>query len=136
MFAKSAMVAGRLLMVVVLTSSQLAHAQVQVPLPSSIFNLSQALSRIFSPLTADDKRKHHQAVLSAVSTLDNGEVIRWYSDTSYNHGIVEIVITSQLSGKLCRKLYTKVSTERHEETDQFWGCLNGDGMWEFFRSRH
>ena len=136
MFAKSVTVAGKLLMVVALIGNSTAVAQVQIPLPETIFRLSEAFKKIFDPLSADDRRKHHQAVLSAVSTLDNGEVIRWYSDTSYNHGVVEIIMTSQLSGKLCRKIYTSVNTERHKETDQFWGCLNSDGMWEFFRSRH
>lgn len=130
------MVVGSILTAAVLTVSNPVDAQVQIPVPASVYNLSQSLSRLFNPMTADDTRKHHGAVLTAVSTLDNGEHIRWYSDDSYNHGVVEIIATAQLSGKLCRRVYTTVVTSRSRDTQEFWGCHNGDGSWEFFKSRH
>ncbi|NBR61500.1 MAG: hypothetical protein EBT86_07585 [Actinobacteria bacterium] len=89
---------------------------------------------MFHGLSESDKRKHIQTVLTAISSMDNGEVVRWYSDDSYNHGIVEIVATSRLSGKLCRRVYSSIITEKIRDDVEYWACMSRDGTWHFHKN--
>jgi len=131
MFAKSVMVVGKLLTAAVLIAS--TPAQAQMRWSESMYTIITSFNRIFNRLSEDDRRKHQQAVYTAVSSLDNGEFVRWYSDDSYNHGIVEIVATARLSGRLCRRVYTTVITEKSKENNEFWGCMDRDNVWEFHK---
>ena len=125
------MVVGKLLTVAALIVS--TPAQAQMRWSESMYSIITSFNRIFDRLSEDDRRKHQQAVYTAVSSLDNGEFVRWYSDDSYNHGIVEIVATSQLSGRLCRRVYSTVITEKRKEFNEFWGCMDRDNTWHFHK---
>jgi len=131
MFAKSVMVVGKLLTAAVLIAS--TPAQAQMRWSESMYGIITSFNRIFDRLSEDDRRKHQQAVYTAVANLDNGEFVRWYSDDSYNHGIVEIVATAQLSGRLCRRVYSTVITEKRKEFNEFWGCMDRDSTWHFHK---
>ena len=131
MFAKRGMVVGKLLTAAVLIVSTPAEAQLRWS--ESAYSIINSFNRIFDRLSEGDHRKHTQAVLTAVANLDNGEFVRWYSDDSYNHGIVEIVATSQLSGRLCRRVYSTIVTEKSRENSEYWGCMGGDGQWSFHK---
>lgn len=131
MFAKNVMVVGKLLTAAALIVS--TPAQAQLRWSESAYSIINSFNRMFDRLSEGDQRKHTQAVLTAVGNLDNGEFVRWYSDDSYNHGIVEIVATSQLSGRLCRRVYTTVITEKSRENKEFWGCMGSDGAWDFHK---
>ena len=131
MFAKKGMVVGKLLTAAALIVSTPTEAQLRWS--ESAYSIINSFNKMFDRMSEGDQRKHTQAVLTAVANLDNGEFVRWYSDDSYNHGIVEIVATSQLSGKLCRRVYSTVVTEKSKENKEYWGCMNGDGTWDFFR---
>lgn len=134
MLAKSVMVLGKLLTAAALIVSTQVNAQVSIRVPESIWSIKNSLVRMLDGLNEHDRRKHQQAMYTALGNLDNGEVIRWYSDDSYNHGIVEIVMTSRLSGKLCRRVYSEVRTERSRKADEHWACLDeSTNMWEFFK---
>ena len=132
MLAKNVMVLGKLLTAAALIVS--TQAQAQITVPESIWSIRNSLVRMFDGLTEHDRRKHQQAIYTALGNLDNGEVIRWYSDDSYNHGLVEIVMTQRLSGKLCRRVYSEVRTERSRKADEHWACLDeSTRMWDFFK---
>jgi surface antigen len=131
MFAKSGMVVGKLLTAAVLIVNTPAHAQLRWS--ESAYSIINSFNRMFDRLSEGDQRKHMQAVLTAVGNLDNGEFVRWYSDDSYNHGIVEIVATSQLSGRLCRRVYQTIVTEKRRDHSEYWGCMSGDGQWNFHK---
>jgi len=110
------------------------NAQIDIRVPEGVWNVKNSLVRLFDGLSDHDRRKHQQAMYTALSNLDNGEVMRWYSDDSYNHGLVEIVMTQRLSGKLCRRVYAQVNTERRRQAQEHWACLDeSTGMWEFFK---
>lgn len=124
------MVVGKLLMVGALTVGSVAHAQVRMS--ESMYMLFNAIVKMTDGLTTDDRRKYEQAVYTALNNLDNGEVVKWYSDSSYNHGAVEIVATARLSGNLCRRLYTTVVTQKDSKNEDRWACYNNStGLWEF-----
>ena len=125
------MVVGKLLTAAVLIAS--TPAQAQMRWSESMYGIITSFNRIFDRLSEDDRRKHQQAVYTAVANLDNGEFVRWYSDDSYNHGIVEIVATAQLSGRLCRRVYSTVITEKRKEFNEFWGCMDRDNTWHFHK---
>lgn len=125
------MVVGKLLTAAALIVSTPTEAQLRWS--ESAYSIINSFNKMFDRMSEGDQRKHTQAVLTAVANLDNGEFVRWYSDDSYNHGIVEIVATSQLSGKLCRRVYSTVVTEKSKENKEYWGCMNSDGTWDFFR---
>jgi surface antigen len=132
MFAKSVMVVGELLTVAALTIGSTAHAQ--ITMSESMYKLFNAIVKMTDGLTTDDRRKYEQAVYTALANLDNGEFVRWYSDDSYNHGIVEVVATAKLSGQTCRRIYTTVITAKSKTTDERWGCYNeSTKLWEFFK---
>jgi len=131
MFAKSGMVVGKLLTAAVLIVS--TPVQAQLRWSESAYSIINSFNRMFDRLSEGDQRKHMQAVLTAVGNLDNGEFVRWYSDDSYNHGIVEIVATSQLSGRLCRRVYQTIITEKRRDHSEYWGCMSGDGQWNFHK---
>lgn len=131
MLAKSVMVVGSLLTAAVLTVSTPVLAQNTAA--ESLYRFSTALNRFFDRLTEDDRRKYHQAMYTALGNLDNGEIIKWYSDTSYNHGTVEIVMTTRLSGRLCRRVYSEIRTERNATSSEHWACLTNDGTWDFHK---
>jgi len=131
MFAKSVMVVGKLLTAAVLIVS--TPVQAQLRWSESAYSIINSVNRLFGKLSEDDRRKHQQAVYTAVATLDNGEFVRWYSDDSYNHGIVEIMATARLSGRLCRRVYTTVITEKNREDNEFWGCMDKDNTWHFHK---
>jgi surface antigen len=132
MFAKSGMVVGKLLTVAVLTVGSTAHAQIRMS--ESMYKLYNAIVKMTDGLTTDDRRKYEQAVYTALANLDNGEFVRWYSDDSYNHGIVEVVATAKLSGQTCRRIYTTVITEKSKTAEERWACYNeSTKLWEFFK---
>ena len=122
MFARSVMVVGKLLTAVALVVSTPAHSQIVVP--ESVYNLGMALNRLFDRVTEDERTKFQAAIHTALANLDNGEVIKWYSNTSYNHATIEIVGTSQLSGRLCRRFYAEFNTERSTQHFEKWGCYD------------
>lgn len=126
------MVVGKLLMAGALIVG--SPAQAQLVLNESLYTIYSSINRFFDRLTEDDRRKIQQSVYTALHNLDNGEIIRWYSDTSYNHGIVEVVATAQLSGRLCRRIYITVNTERTTQTFEHWGCYNeSTKTWQFHK---
>ena len=125
------MVVGKLLTAAVLIVS--TPVQAQLRWSESAYSIINSVNRLFGKLSEDDRRKHQQAVYTAVATLDNGEFVRWYSDDSYNHGIVEIMATARLSGRLCRRVYTTVITEKNREDNEFWGCMDKDNTWHFHK---
>lgn len=132
MFAKSVTVVGKLLTAAVLIASTPAQAQITVP--ESIYRLFNSVAKMTDGLTTDDRRKYEQAVYSAVANLDNGESIKWYSDTSYNHGIVEVVATAQFNGQVCRRIYASVITTRSKTNTERWACYDeSTKLWEFFK---
>lgn len=132
MFAKSVTVVGKLLTAAVLIAN--TPAQAQIRMTEGMYTLYNAISRMMDGLTTDDRRKYEQAVYSALANLDNGETIKWYSDTSYNHGIVEIVATAQLNGMTCRRIYATVITTRDKTHVERWGCYNeSTKLWEFIK---
>lgn len=126
------MVVGKLLMVVALTVGNTAHAQLRMS--ESVYQLYNAFKRMTDSLTSDDRRKYEQAVYTALANLDNGEFVRWYSDDSYNHGIVEVVATARMNGQICRRIYATVITEKSRTNDERWACYNeSTKLWEFFK---
>ena len=131
MFAKSVMVVGKLLTAAALIVSTPAEAQLRWS--ESMYGIITSFNRMFDRLSESDKRKHIQTVLTAISNMDNGEIVRWYSDDSYNHGIVEIVATSRLSGRLCRRVYSSIITERRRDDVEYWACMDSDGTWFFHK---
>lgn len=134
MLAKSVMVVGKLLTAAALIVSTQANAQVTIRLPESIWTIKNSVIRMLDGLNEDDRRKHQQAMFTALGNLDNGEVIRWYSDDSYNHGIVEIIMTQRLSGRLCRRVYSEIRTTSSRNTEEHWACLDeSTRMWSFFK---
>jgi surface antigen len=130
MFAKKGMVVGKLLTAAALIVSTPVESQLRWS--ESAYSIINSFNKFFDKLSEGDVRKNTQAILTAVTHLNNGEFVRWYSDDSYNHGLVEIIATSRLSGKLCRRVYSTVWTEKSSENKEFWGCLNADGSWSFF----
>ena len=131
MFARSVMVVGKLLTAAALIVSTPAEAQLRWS--ESAYSIINSFNRMFDRLSEGDQRKHTQAVLTAVANLDNGEFVRWYSDDSYNHGIVEIIMTTRLSGRLCRRVYSTVITEKSKENKEYWACMSSDGRWDFHK---
>jgi len=132
MFAKKGMVVGKLLTVAALTIG--SPAQAQIRMSEGMYTLYNAVVRMMDGLSTHDRRKYEQAVYTALANLDNGEVVRWYSDTSYNHGAVEVAATARLSGRLCRRIYTSVHTEKSQVNDDRWACLNeSTNLWEFIK---
>jgi len=126
------MVVGKLLMVVALTVGNTAHAQLRMS--ESVYQLYNAFKRMTDNLTSDDRRKYEQAVYTALANLDNGEFVRWYSDDSYNHGIVEVMATARMNGQICRRIYATVITEKSRTNDERWACYNeSTKLWEFFK---
>ena len=126
------MVVGKLLTVAALTVGNTAHAQLRMS--ESVYQLYNAFKRMTDSLTSDDRRKYEQAVYTALANLDNGEFVRWYSDDSYNHGIVEVVATARMNGQICRRIYATVITEKSRTNDERWACYNeSTKLWEFFK---
>ena len=126
------MVVGKLLTVAALTVGSTAHAQIRMS--ESMYQLYNAFKRMTDSLTSDDRRKYEQAVYTALANLDNGEFVRWYSDDSYNHGIVEVMATARMNGQICRRIYATVITEKSRTNDERWACYNeSTKLWEFFK---
>ena len=132
MFAKKGMVLGKLLMAGALIVGNPVHAQLRMS--ESMYQLYNAFKKMTDGLTSDDRRKYEQAVYTALANLDNGEFVRWYSDDSYNHGIVEVVATARMRGQICRRIYTTVITGKNRLNDDRWACYNeSTKLWEFFK---
>ena len=126
------MVVGKLLMVAALTVGSSAQAQSRVN--ENIYQLFNSFKRMTDGVSADDRRKYEQAVYTALANLDNGEFVRWYSDNSYNHGLVEVMATARMNGQVCRRIYATIVTEKKRTDDERWACYNeSTKLWEFFK---
>ena len=97
----------------------------------SLFNLSNFFNKMFDKLPDEDMRKHHGALFTALNNLDNGEVARWYSDTTGNYGTVEIMATMPNGGQLCRRVYVVIVTEKGKKNYESWACQEAKGSWSF-----
>ena len=97
----------------------------------SVFTLSNFFNKLFGRLPDEDLKKHHGALFTALNNLDNGEVARWYSDTSDNHGTVEIIATMPNGGTLCRRVYVNIFTEKGKQNYESWACQEANGAWNF-----
>jgi surface antigen len=86
---------------------------------------------MFDKLPDEDMKKHHGALFTALNNLDNGEVARWYSDTTGNHGTVEIMATMPSGGTLCRRVYVNIVTEKGKKNYESWACQEANGSWNF-----
>lgn len=136
MFVKKEMVVGKLLTIVALIVSTSTEAQIIIRPPESLYQLNLGIRNLFGGLSDDEHRKHQQAVYSALNMLDNGETIKWYSDTNYTHGTVEVVSTQKLSGKVCRKIYSEVNTQRTTKHHEYMACFDGNSKtWHFFPNK-
>ena len=111
MRVKKAMVAGISLTVALLNNPAQAQNRTYNSANESFFNLSRIFNKMFDRMSDEDTQKYHGALFTALNNLDNGEVARWYSDTTGNHGTVEIMATMPNGGNLCRRVYVVVFTE-------------------------
>jgi len=97
----------------------------------SFFSLSNLFNKMFDKLPDEDMKKHHGALFTALNNLDNGEVARWYSDTTGNYGTVEIMATMPNGGTLCRRVYVVIVTEKGKKNYESWACQEANGAWNF-----
>ena len=97
----------------------------------SFFSLSRIFNKMFDRMSEEDTQKYHGALFTALNNLDNGEVARWYSDTTGNHGTVEIMATMPNGGNLCRRVYVNIFTEKGKKSAESWACMEGNGSWNF-----
>lgn len=97
----------------------------------SIFNLSNIFNKMFDRLSDEDMQKHYGALFTALNNLDNGEVAKWYSDTTGNRGTVEIMATMPTGGKLCRRVYVNIFTDKGRKNYESWACMEDNGSWNF-----
>ena len=97
----------------------------------SFFNLSNIFNKMFDKLPEEDMQKHYGALFTALNNLDNGEVARWYSDTTGNHGTVEIMATMPSGGTLCRRAYVNIVTQKGKKNYESWACQESSGSWNF-----
>jgi surface antigen len=80
----------------------------------------------------DEKEKHEQALLTALNNLDNGERVKWYNDATGNHGMVEVMATMNLGGRLCRKLQSSMVIYKSKRFYDVMACLDErNGSWNF-----
>ena len=133
MRAQRKAVAGILLTAVLLTNPEMGYGQDgtlnygQQP----FYKVSNFLNRLFDLLDEDEMRKHYATLFTALDNLNNGEVARWYSDTSGNHGAVQIAATTISRGQICRRVYVNIVTTRRGSNYESWACLNREGNWNF-----
>jgi len=140
MLAKSMMVLGKFLTVVLLTSGVVHAESWNKPLyqnelsdntttPNIIFNVYRS---IFSSLNKEDSLKHKQAVYLALNRLENGEVARWASNDGYHAGQASVMVTAMLSGRLCRRVYSVITLDTDQRSFEEWACYNNNtGTWNF-----
>jgi surface antigen len=86
---------------------------------------------MFDRMSDEDTQKYHGALFTALNNLDNGEVARWYSDTTGNYGTVEIMATMPNGGILCRRVYVVIVTEKGKKNYESWACQEANGSWNF-----
>jgi surface antigen len=97
----------------------------------SLYKLGNIFNRMFDTLSEDDMKKHYGALFTALNNLNNGEIAKWYSNTSGNHGTVEVIATMPNGGILCRKVYVNIVTEKSKKHYDSWACMDGKGEWDF-----
>ena len=130
MRVKKAMAVGILSTVALLTSPVQAQSSYNRAY-ESLFSLSNLFNKMFDKLPDEDMKKHHGALFTALNNLDNGEVARWYSDTTGNYGTVEIMATMPSGGTLCRRVYVVIVTEKGKKNYESWACQEANGAWNF-----
>jgi len=131
MRAKKAMVVG-ILSTATLLGNPIVQAQSSYNRAyESLFGLSNLFNKMFDKLPDEDTKKHYGALFTALNNLDNGEVARWYSDTTGNYGTVEIMATMPNGGQLCRRVYVDIFTEKGRKNYESWACQDGKGQWSF-----
>ena len=131
MRVKKAMAVGILSTAALLTNTSVQAQSSYNRAYESFFNLSNLFNKMFDKLPDEDMKKHHGALFTALNNLDNGEVARWYSDTTGNHGTVEIMATMPNGGQLCRRVYVNIFTEKGKKSAESWACMEGNSSWSF-----
>jgi surface antigen len=131
MRVKKAMAVGILSTAALLTNPAQAQNRTYNSANESFFNLSRIFNKMFDRLSDEDSQKYYGALFTALNNLDNGEVARWYSDTTGNHGTVEIMATMPSGGQLCRRVYVVIFTEKGKKTAESWACQEANGSWNF-----
>ena len=93
MLVKKATAAGIFLTAGLLVSPASAQNRTYNNAYESITSLARSLSKVFDKPSEEDTKKYHGALFTAFNNLDNGEIARWYSDSTGNYGTVEITAT-------------------------------------------
>jgi surface antigen len=128
------MALGKLLTAALLISTSPAQAQNSTfdSAYESLFTLSNIFNRMVDRMNDDEKEKHEQALLTALNNLDNGERVKWYNDATGNHGMVEVMATMNLGGRLCRKLQSSMIIYKSKRFYETTACLEErNGSWSF-----
>lgn len=139
MLAKSMMVLGKLLTVAIFISNTAYANSWDKPVyqteihanngPAIIFN---AYRNLFSRLNKEDSLKHQQAVFHALNRLDNGEVTTWYSNDGYRTGQVQVMVTANVNGDMCRRLYSVITLKSDQRAFEEWACYKTNtNTWVF-----
>ena len=131
MRVKKAMAVGILSTAALLINPAQAQNRTYNSANESFFSLSRIFNKMFDRMSEEDTQKYHGALFTALNNLDNGEVARWYSDTTGNHGTVEIMATMPNGGNLCRRVYVNIFTEKGKKSAESWACMEGNGSWSF-----
>ena len=131
MRVKKAMAVGILSTAALLTNTVQAQNRTYNNASESLFNLSRIFNKMFDRMSDEDTHKYHGALFTALNNLDNGEIARWYSDTTGNYGTVEIMATMPNGGTLCRRVYVNNFTEKGKKSAESWACQEANGSWNF-----
>ena len=128
------MVLGKLLTAALLISTSPVHAQNTKfnSVNESLFTFSNIFNRMIDRMNDDEKDKHTDALFTALNSLNNGEIIKWYNDPTGNHGMVEIMATMNLGGQLCRKVQSTMTIYKSKRFYETTACLDErNGSWSF-----
>ena len=138
MLAKNLMAAGKLCLILVVSSNCYAQSwtrplfQDWTPDSGIVGMLYNAAQYHTTKLNGRDQDYHTQAVYHALNNAENGELVEWFSDRSDSMGKVQIAMTWSSNGDICRRLHHYV---RSGSRDRAWGetaCTQGNtNRWVF-----